>query len=164
LGLSQHTIKNYLFRVFDKLGVSSRMELLSLTLSQPATRTLVSAAAGPGPENENREADSVDGTLAGRQKAADQGEPAAQIALARMYWHGKGAPKDMVSAYMWYLVSERTSLDMKDEISAAKRKLAESLTTEQVVEAQTKASAWLKRPPQASSPVRSAAPSDRLNY
>jgi DNA-binding NarL/FixJ family response regulator len=28
LGLSQHTIKNYLFRVFDKLGVSSRVELL----------------------------------------------------------------------------------------------------------------------------------------
>jgi TPR repeat protein len=80
-----------------------------------------------------------------------------------MYWHGKGAPKDMVSAYMWYLVSERTSLDMKDEISAAKRKLAESLTTEQVVEAQRKASAWLKKPPQATSPVRSAAPSGRLN-
>lgn len=30
--LSQHTIKNYLFRIFDKLGVSSRTELLSLTL------------------------------------------------------------------------------------------------------------------------------------
>jgi DNA-binding NarL/FixJ family response regulator len=34
LGLSQHTIKNYLFRVFDKLGVSSRLELLFMTLSQ----------------------------------------------------------------------------------------------------------------------------------
>ncbi len=30
--LSQHTIKNYLFRIFDKLGVSSRTELLSVTL------------------------------------------------------------------------------------------------------------------------------------
>ncbi len=38
LGLSQHTIKNYLFRLFDKLGVSSRMELLSLTLTQPASQ------------------------------------------------------------------------------------------------------------------------------
>jgi hypothetical protein len=150
--------------VFDKLGVSSRMELLSLTLSQPATRTLASAAGGPGAEREKQEADSDAGTLAGRQKAADQGEPAAQIALARMYWHGKGAPKDMVSAYMWYLVSERSSLDMKDEISAAKRKLAESLTTEQVVEAQEKASVWLKKPFQASSPVRSAPSSDGLNY
>jgi len=35
LGLSQHTIKNYLFRVYDKLGVSSRLELLFLTLTQP---------------------------------------------------------------------------------------------------------------------------------
>jgi len=28
LDLSEHTIKNYLFRIFDKLGVSSRTELL----------------------------------------------------------------------------------------------------------------------------------------
>jgi DNA-binding NarL/FixJ family response regulator len=28
LGLSQHTVKNYLFRTFEKLGVSSRVELL----------------------------------------------------------------------------------------------------------------------------------------
>jgi DNA-binding NarL/FixJ family response regulator len=34
MDLSQHTIKNYLFRVFDKLGVSSRVELLFMTLSQ----------------------------------------------------------------------------------------------------------------------------------
>jgi DNA-binding NarL/FixJ family response regulator len=33
LGLSQHTVKNYLFRIFDKLGVSSRVELLYMTLS-----------------------------------------------------------------------------------------------------------------------------------
>jgi DNA-binding CsgD family transcriptional regulator len=28
LGLSQHTVKNYLFRAFEKLGISSRGELL----------------------------------------------------------------------------------------------------------------------------------------
>ena len=32
LGLSQHTIKDCLFRVFDRLGVSSRVELLFLLL------------------------------------------------------------------------------------------------------------------------------------
>jgi DNA-binding NarL/FixJ family response regulator len=30
LGLSQHTIKNHLFRVFEKLGVASRSELIAL--------------------------------------------------------------------------------------------------------------------------------------
>ena len=34
LKLSQHTVKNHLFRVFDKLGVSSRIELLFMTLTQ----------------------------------------------------------------------------------------------------------------------------------
>lgn len=33
LNLSEHTVKNYLFRVFDKLGVSNRSELLMLSLS-----------------------------------------------------------------------------------------------------------------------------------
>ena len=34
LKLSQHTVKNHLFRIFDKLGVSSRVELLYVTLNQ----------------------------------------------------------------------------------------------------------------------------------
>jgi len=38
LGLSQHTIKNYLFRIFDKLGVSSRLELLFMTLTHAGAR------------------------------------------------------------------------------------------------------------------------------
>ena len=42
--LSQHTIKNYLFKVFDKLGVSSRVELLFMTLSRSGPRE--SAADG----------------------------------------------------------------------------------------------------------------------
>lgn len=33
LGLSEHTVKNYLFRVFDKLGVSSRVELVLYVVS-----------------------------------------------------------------------------------------------------------------------------------
>src|SRR5882724_6511140 len=47
LGLSQHTIKNYLFRVYDKLGVSSRLELLFMTLTQAGAKPS-SAAPGAG--------------------------------------------------------------------------------------------------------------------
>lgn len=34
LSLSEHTVKNYLFRVYDKLGISSRVELTLYTFSQ----------------------------------------------------------------------------------------------------------------------------------
>jgi DNA-binding NarL/FixJ family response regulator len=34
LDLSEHTVKNYIFRIFDKLGVSSRVELILYTMSQ----------------------------------------------------------------------------------------------------------------------------------
>jgi DNA-binding NarL/FixJ family response regulator len=38
LGLTEHTVKNYLFRIFDKLGVSSRVEvvLFAFGLTNPA--------------------------------------------------------------------------------------------------------------------------------
>jgi DNA-binding NarL/FixJ family response regulator len=38
LELSEHTVKNYIFRIFDKLGVSSRVELILYALAhlQPA--------------------------------------------------------------------------------------------------------------------------------
>src|ERR1700730_5399189 len=48
LGLSQHTIKNYLFRVYDKLGVSSRLELLFMTLTQAGSKPSTPGASGTG--------------------------------------------------------------------------------------------------------------------
>ena len=157
LGLSQHTIKNYLFRVFDKLGVSSRLELLSLTLTQPGSGL---------PLIENSGVESNPTTLAGCLNAAEQGVPSAQLTLAWMYWQGKGVATDPVSAYMWYLVSERTSSEMKDEIVTAKRKLAEVMTTEQIVEAQKRAAARFRQGKPVSSQAASAnaASAMRINY
>jgi two-component system, NarL family, nitrate/nitrite response regulator NarL len=33
LGLSEHTVKKYLFYIFDKLGISSRVELVLYAVS-----------------------------------------------------------------------------------------------------------------------------------
>jgi len=33
LGLSEHTVKNYMFHIFEKLGVSSRVELVLYAVS-----------------------------------------------------------------------------------------------------------------------------------
>ena len=108
LGLSQHTIKNYLFRVFDKLGVSSRVELLFMTLSQnDAVDVLVSTF----PLQSHRTA-----SFRMRQpspiarQAAEQGAPIAQLALAQMHATRRANSKDLMQAYMWYLIaSEKIS-------------------------------------------------------
>jgi DNA-binding CsgD family transcriptional regulator len=38
LGLSQHTVKNYLSRIFEKLGISTRSELVLFVLNQSKPR------------------------------------------------------------------------------------------------------------------------------
>jgi len=38
LSLSEHTVKKYLFRIFDKLGISSRVELVLYALSRGGSR------------------------------------------------------------------------------------------------------------------------------
>jgi DNA-binding NarL/FixJ family response regulator len=43
LGLSEHTVKNYLFHIFDKLGISNRVELVLYAVSNP--KTALSAAS-----------------------------------------------------------------------------------------------------------------------
>jgi DNA-binding NarL/FixJ family response regulator len=46
LSLSEHTIKKYLFRIFDKLGISSGVELVLYALSHAATRVKLEWIAG----------------------------------------------------------------------------------------------------------------------
>jgi predicted transcriptional regulator len=48
LGLSEHTVKNYLFRAFDKLGVSNRVELLFYLTSRGQTAEPTRADTGDG--------------------------------------------------------------------------------------------------------------------
>jgi two-component system, NarL family, nitrate/nitrite response regulator NarL len=54
LGLSEHTVKNYLFKIFDKLGVSNRVELVLSCLRQEeaadeeAAANIARSASQPG--------------------------------------------------------------------------------------------------------------------
>jgi DNA-binding NarL/FixJ family response regulator len=52
LKLTEHTVKNYLFRIFDKLGVSSRVEVVLYVFrmrKDPATETDSPQVSDPGP-------------------------------------------------------------------------------------------------------------------
>jgi DNA-binding NarL/FixJ family response regulator len=135
LGLSQHTIKNYLFRVFDKLGVSSRVELLFMTLSQasPAQSVLPSLLANPASGHRHDDA-----TLAVCQKAAEQGLPTAQLALAQLYSARRSGPKDLVNAYVWYLI-------VNEQIARARNHVNKTMTMDQLLEAEQRAAEWMKK-------------------
>ena len=135
LGLSQHTIKNYLFRVFDKLGVSSRVELLFMTLSQasPAQSLLPTLLTNPTNGKGHDEA-----TLAICQKAAEQGLPTAQLALALLYAARRAGPRDLVYAYMWFLIAS-------EQIAQAKNHVNKSMAMDQLLEAEQRAAEWMRK-------------------
>ena len=69
LGLSKHTVKNYLFRIFDKLGVSNRVELLFLALSEGGRsqpdRNPGRGVHGVGPSNHTQSVASPEGDRQG---------------------------------------------------------------------------------------------------
>jgi DNA-binding Lrp family transcriptional regulator len=68
LGLTEHTVKNYLFRIFDKLGVSKRVEVVLYAYS------LGSAANLAG-----------DGNVPARRKKPETAVPAATPTSAPRY-------------------------------------------------------------------------------
>lgn len=134
LKLSPHTIKNYLFRIFDKLGVSSRVELLFMSLSQAE----VANSMRDEMQEQSRENVYSNSETAMLEKSAEAGIPAAQLALAQLYFFRQQDPQDLVNAYMWYLVATERAL-------LARGLMTKFLTPEQIEEAKHKAAIALSR-------------------
>jgi two-component system, NarL family, nitrate/nitrite response regulator NarL len=133
IGLSQHTVKNYLFRIFDKLGVSNRIELLFMTLSQGSTVPVLLQGLLLDP------ADGYDdATLTSCQKAAENGVIAAQLALARMLSAGRNSDRDLVQAYVWFRIAG-------DQIARSKNALTKEMSAAEVAEAELRAREWLEK-------------------
>src|SRR4029077_6843259 len=106
LGLSEHTIKNYLIRIFEKLGVSNRIELLFQLFSECNDR----ASTGRG--------DVLSGGESGNSiqtylKNAQEGVVAAQFIIGLDYLDGYGVEKDERSAYYWLRMAEENSCTIR---------------------------------------------------
>jgi len=142
LGLSEHTVKNYLFRVYDKLGVSSRVELLFMTLSRSSGSDSVASSVGTVGVDQDLQSASI---LAGYLRAAEQGVPAAQLELARYYWTRRSDSKDLIEAYKWHLIATW-------QLSRTSESVAKALTMEQLLQAEQMAAEWLKKTQKLSPP------------
>ncbi len=133
LGLSQHTVKNYLFKVFEKLGVSSRVELLCMAVRHGG-RSAGRFRGKNFPDNGGLD----DSTLAGWRRAAEQGGPIAQLQLARFYWFRSANHKDLTLAYKWYSI-------VSQQISRTSKSVESAMTMEQRLEAEEMAAEWLEK-------------------
>jgi len=99
LRLSEHTVKNYLSHVFEKLGVSNRVELLFLLLKEGQGSSgavgLKASGLGNSPEVYLR--------------AAEEGYAAAQLVVGLAHLDGHGMEKNGHSAYYWLRMAEENS-------------------------------------------------------
>ncbi len=135
LHLSQHTIKNCLFRIFDKLGVSSRVELLFMTLSQErhpesVFQHFLNERAYESLQDE--------ATLISAQNGANQGVLMAQLALAQFYSAHRTNLTNALNCYMWYSI-------VSEQISQAYKDATKGLTMDQLLQAEQMAAETLKK-------------------
>ena len=101
LGLSEHTIKNYLFRIFEKLGVSNRFELLFLLFKECNAQATGRGAVPLGTE--------IGHPIETYLKAAEEGSVAAQFVVGLAHLEGYCVEKNGLSAYYWLRMAEENS-------------------------------------------------------
>jgi TPR repeat protein len=78
------------------------------------------------------------------RRAADQGQPNAQILLGLAYADGQGVPQDYVSAYMWLnlAAAKLEPGQTRNSVVEARDSIARKMTAEQIAEAQKSARDW----------------------
>jgi DNA-binding CsgD family transcriptional regulator len=101
LGLSEHTIKNYLFRTFEKLGVSNRVELLFLLFKECNAQGTGRGGIPFGTE--------IGHPIEAYIKAAEEGVVAAQFIVGLAHLEGYCVERNQRSAYYWLRMAEKNS-------------------------------------------------------
>jgi two-component system nitrate/nitrite response regulator NarL len=125
LQLSPHTVKNHIFRIFEKLGVSSRFELMAALGRRRGSSAPARAA--------HEKTEEMQGPL---QQAAQAGVASAQFVLGHMYLSGQGITKDKVLAYKWLLLAERANQDYSEASRITRKRLATEMLAAQIAEAE----------------------------
>jgi DNA-binding NarL/FixJ family response regulator len=143
LRLSKHTVKNCMAIIFQKLEVSSRIEMVLAALGQ--TLPVHNSAALPELVSEGRIDDRA--LFEWYQEAARHHLSGVQLTMGQMCVDGRGTPKDLVTGYMWFLISEMTGSSDLVTSKGFRDSLRSQMTCEQLAEADQRAAAWLREHP-----------------
>jgi len=133
LGLSEHTVKNYLFHVFEKLGVSNRMELLFLLF-----KCHVQTVSPGGLENVSSQ------PIGAYLKAAEEGVVAAQFIVGLGHLEGYGIEKNERSAYYWLRMAEENSAAIEQRTHALLEKLRGTLKADDIESVERTVAIWVQ--------------------
>ncbi len=124
LGLSEHTIKNYLYSIFQKLEVSNRFELLFLLFKECNSQATGRVGVQSGTEIGN----SIEAYL----KAAEEGVVAAQFVVGLAHLEGYCVEKDRLAAYYWLRMAEENSCTIRHRCSTLVEELRSTVKTDDV--------------------------------
>ena len=103
LDLSEHTVKNYLFRIFEKLGVSNRFELLFLLFKECNAQAPLGMALPFATD--------IGHPVEAYLKAAEAGSVAAQFVVGLAHMEGNCVEQNSLSAYYWFRVAQANALE-----------------------------------------------------
>jgi len=123
LRLSEYTIKNYLYRIFEKLAISSRFELLFLLFNE--RRNPVGQAA-------EFEVAGLNHPIETYLKAAEDGFVAAQYLVGLAHLQGVGVEKNGSAAYYWLRMVEENSRELQQRTRALTEELRSGMKAGEV--------------------------------
>jgi DNA-binding NarL/FixJ family response regulator len=137
LAISEHTVKNYLFRIFDKLGVSSRIEVILYAfgqINQPQRASFSEVDAEPQSQEETFRC-----LLRAAEHSCD-----AQLRVAQMLLEGRGVTRDRVAALKWSLAAERGGAEVQKQSRLLQEQLKMQMPVQEIAAAQTQAEQWIE--------------------
>ena len=139
--LSEHTIKNYLRKIFDKLGVCNRVELVLYACAQGGVAPWTAPIASTAGASHEEDRAAFNWYL----EAAGRGCGVAQFAVAQMYRDGRGIEQDSLSAYAWLLIAENNPDESSRVTQQTRNRIASHLNAEQITEARQRADRLLRK-------------------
>jgi len=139
LGLSEHTVKNHLLRIYAKLGVEKRVEVIFALLSHASPAKSLDHSAPPS----GSEAERLQWYWHLSQRSVGD-----EYLLDRMCSDNSVTTHDPLAAYTWLLRSERGATELISKCRSVRELLGNNLTSEQRRQAETRAArSWRRRLP-----------------